>query len=768
MNSHRKVLILAFSLLIALCVLPSTALAEGENQAPAVTVPVTIDVPVGSLSPLTGISFSDPDAGSGTVTVTFSVSSGTLSATDSAGVSVLDSGTGSLTLTGSILDINAFIAASKVTYLTATEAGSTVMMTVLIDDNGNTGTGGTLTDTETVAISVQPFFDSNDFTKMQAFLEQPSAVAGKTNGQQINGAYDRNNPATWTGVVWNTALPKRVATIGLSNRWWNKFLAGSLDLSGFTSLTELECGANQISALNVNGDTALKSVKCFSNKLTTLDLSTNTALTDIHSSTNLLTSINVNGAASLTSLNLIGNKLTELDVSGAAALTRLECSGNLLSTLDVSANAALKYLICGGNPFTSLDVSANTALVELNCYYGALTSLNVRGLSALSILTAADNALTAIDVSTNTALTGLYLWDNQLTTLDVTQNTALIDLYCEHNKLTELDLSQNSALYYLYANDNQISALDISGCAMLANLYCKNNRLTSLDASASTDVFVIQCQGNAFTSIRASIKGGNVFLVANGNGSVQLEYLSGTRYYAQANPHTGFGFGGWTSPVNPESANARYDMVRSSSYDLTANFTYTATFDKNGGGTNADPVSRAVVAGTLIPAPSALPTRAGYVFGGWYKEPDCVNVWNLAVDTVAADVTLYAKWTAAPSALVTVPSAPVIITELPQIYTMYEGARVTWNPQPSSGTWDWDESYFSASFNSPATFTALKAGTSKITYTVKGASQSVTVTVREAELPQTGQDYALVHVLLGLSLFALAAGIALKKTRHTL
>jgi len=39
------------------------------------------------------------------------------------------------------------------------------------------------------------------------------------------------------------------------------------------------------------------------------------------------------------------------------------------------------------------------------------------------------------------------------------------------------------------------------------------------------------------------------------------------------------------------------------------------------------------------------PTRTGYVFGGWYTDPNYTNTWDFANDHVTQDVTLYAKWT---------------------------------------------------------------------------------------------------------------------------
>lgn len=101
------------------------------------------------------------------------------------------------------------------------------------------------------------------------------------------------------------------------------------------------------------------------------------------------------------------------------------------------------------------------------------------------------------------------------------------------------------------------------------------------------------------------------------------------------------------------------------------------------------------------------------------------------------------------------------ITCIPQSYTMYTGGRVTFNPLPTGGTWNWDNSFFSATFNSPATFTALKAGTSTITYTVNGVTETITVTVLASTLPQAGQNSTMIYVLALLSLFCAAAAGAL-------
>ena len=135
----------------------------------------------------------------------------------------------------------------------------------------------------------------------------------------------------------------------------------------FTSLNNLWCAENKLTALDVSKNTALTDLYCSSNQLTTLDVSKNTALTDLDCGRNQLTTLDVSKNTALTYLSCGYNQLTTLDVSKNTALTYLSCRNNQLTTLDVSKNTALTKLSCDNNQLTSLDVS-NTDMNDLNCY----------------------------------------------------------------------------------------------------------------------------------------------------------------------------------------------------------------------------------------------------------------------------------------------------------------------------------------------------------------------------------------------------------------
>src|SRR5690606_26172883 len=134
-------------------------LATSTNDAPLITSPGTIGVTEDVSSALTGISFSDVDAGSQPVTVTLEIPSGSLDALSAGGVTV--GGTDMvMTLTGSIANLNAFIAAGSVTYTTASNVTTTALMKITIDDGGHSGSGGALTHSNLVLLTVTPVNDA--------------------------------------------------------------------------------------------------------------------------------------------------------------------------------------------------------------------------------------------------------------------------------------------------------------------------------------------------------------------------------------------------------------------------------------------------------------------------------------------------------------------------------------------------------------------------------------------------------------------------------
>ncbi|MDO5400681.1 MAG: InlB B-repeat-containing protein [Eubacteriales bacterium] len=66
----------------------------------------------------------------------------------------------------------------------------------------------------------------------------------------------------------------------------------------------------------------------------------------------------------------------------------------------------------------------------------------------------------------------------------------------------------------------------------------------------------------------------------------------------------------------------------------------TVSFDSKGG-TDVAAVTQQY--GELLQEPEP-PTREGYRFTGWYTDRSCDDAWDLELDTVRGNLTLYAGW----------------------------------------------------------------------------------------------------------------------------
>jgi len=126
---------------------------------------------------------------------------------------------------------------------------------------------------------------------------------------------------------------------------------------------------------------------------------------------------------------------------------------------------------------------------------------------------------------------------------------------------------------------------------------------------------------------------------------VPPETSVGTANMPPAPSATGGIFNGWNTAAN--GSGTTFDGITPVTGHITvfAQWTpviYTVTFDSNGGSA-AVPSTLTVPHGTPMGRPSN-PVRSGWYFGGWFRESDLVNEWNIATDTVTADTTLYALW----------------------------------------------------------------------------------------------------------------------------
>ncbi|MDR1239691.1 MAG: SUMF1/EgtB/PvdO family nonheme iron enzyme [Treponema sp.] len=101
---------------------------------------------------------------------------------------------------------------------------------------------------------------------------------------------------------------------------------------------------------------------------------------------------------------------------------------------------------------------------------------------------------------------------------------------------------------------------------------------------------------------------------------------------------------------------------------------YTVTF--NAGGGTPIPATQTVAHGGKAAAPTAM-TRGGHTFVDWYREAALINSWNFAVDTVTANITLYAEWNPVMFTTYTVTFNAGGGTPVPATQTVAHGGKAT-------------------------------------------------------------------------------------------
>jgi len=112
----------------------------------------------------------------------------------------------------------------------------------------------------------------------------------------------------------------------------------------------------------------------------------------------------------------------------------------------------------------------------------------------------------------------------------------------------------------------------------------------------------------------------------------------------------GYGFDGW---YKESTFTNKWDLASDTVNDnltLYAKWVdvyHIVIFVANAGDSKLDPKPQQIVSGGKIVEPEVM-SREGYGFGGWYTEPGLINEWDFTMDTVDANLTLYAEWSWSP------------------------------------------------------------------------------------------------------------------------
>lgn len=193
--------------------------------------------------------------------------------------------------------------------------------------------------------------------------------------------------------------------------------------------------------------------------------------------------------------------------------------------------------------------------------------------------------------------------------------------------------------------------------------------------------------------------------------------------------------------------------------------TYTVTFDKNGGDTEASPTSiSGIVSGGNVGTLPDPPTRAGYTFMGWNTAADGSGSAFDATTVVTANITVYAQWIPVPPGpgvfnLWATKVGPGSITN-PGLFVISAGQSLNYLMTPDSGASIVDVLVNGVSIGAVSSYTFVNVNSNQtihVIFSSGGVTVAGTVEVAAlTELPRTGNNNMLFYVI-GFALIAVGA-----------
>lgn len=263
----------------------------------------------------------------------------------------------------------------------------------------------------------------------------------------IAQGHDSGSP---DGMVFNSDI-NGITVLNVMNR----NISDLTGVEGFTNLSLLACGTNQLTNLDISQNKNLRTLICSENKLTNIYFATNSKLEVIECNDNFFTNLDISKNTQLKLIDCSHNQLINLDTTSNSKLEKLFCSSNNLNSLDVSKNILLKELFCLNNQLTNLDVSSNTALELFHCDNNQLTSLNLKN-------------------GANTKLTSIFFGSNpQLNCIQV-DNKGYSDVQWYLKKDTTTSFSENCS--------KKTGSIPPKITATGNQLYCQKNAMNSINS----------------------------------------------------------------------------------------------------------------------------------------------------------------------------------------------------------------------------------------------------------------------------------------------
>jgi alpha-tubulin suppressor-like RCC1 family protein len=144
------------------------------NDPPQILAPYSVTGYEDRVIVFTNLSIMDLDASESELQLTLSVSHGTIQITNVSGLYFVSSNSASMTVTGTQVNLNNGL--SSLFYLSDTNYNGTDALSIIVDDHGHSGRGGTNINSVSVSISISPVSDAPSITVSSTNILEDAGV----------------------------------------------------------------------------------------------------------------------------------------------------------------------------------------------------------------------------------------------------------------------------------------------------------------------------------------------------------------------------------------------------------------------------------------------------------------------------------------------------------------------------------------------------------------------------------------------------------------
>ncbi len=449
------------------------------NDAPVNALPASFTTLEDTAMVLTGLSISDEDAGTGSMTVTLVVNNGILNVSGG-GASIAGSGSSVVTLTGTVAQINATLAAT-VDYVPNNNFNGTDTLALSTSDGGSTGSGGVLTDSDSVSITVTPVNDApvNALPTSYSTMED---TALKLSGLSISDADAASgNMSITLGVSRGTLSAGSTAGVTVAGSGTssltltgtlselNAYLAASNSVPVFTPAGDVTAAVTLTMSTNDNGNTGGAA-------LTDIDVRTIT-ITPVNDAPVLTADTNATNEDAAVTGNVLSN---DTDVDSTLTVGSFTWNGTTYSagaTATISGVGSLVINSSGSYTFTpASNYTGSVPTVTYNVLEdGVVSSSSTLGLSITSVNDAPVNTVKTFSTTLpSSSSTTTYISLGGMSVTDVDADTSTMTVAFKVNSSYGTLVATSASTYGVTATTSTsggVQTLTLTGTLSNINNY---------------------------------------------------------------------------------------------------------------------------------------------------------------------------------------------------------------------------------------------------------------------------------------------------------